>query len=162
MSYVEKNLMNGEAVVYSGKLNWTIFLQSAFWFVISVVAYIISYGKFDNNLAVVLVWVLPLMIAMLSGLLAFITYKTSEFAITNRRVIVKVGFIRTNSLEILLGKIESIQVNQSVLGRIFGFGSISVRGTGGTLDPFDRIDAPMVFRTKAQEQIALMQDSRSV
>jgi uncharacterized membrane protein YdbT with pleckstrin-like domain len=54
----------------------------------------------------------------------------------------------------LLNKVESIQVNQDILGRILGYGSITVSGTGGTKDPFHKIDAPLEFRKKVQEQIA--------
>jgi len=53
----------------------------------------------------------------------------------------------------LLNKVEGIQVNQGILGRILGFGSITVSGTGGTKDPFHKIDAPLEFRKKVQEQI---------
>jgi uncharacterized membrane protein YdbT with pleckstrin-like domain len=73
---------------------------------------------------------------------------------------VRVGFIHRNSLEVLLNKVEGIQVNQGILGRILGFGSITVSGTGGTKDPFHKIDAPLEFRKKAQEQIASVQDSK--
>ncbi len=73
---------------------------------------------------------------------------------------VKVGFIRRNSLEVLLNKVEGIQVNQSILGRIMGYGSIIISGTGGTQNPFHKITAPLDFRKKAQEQIALVQESK--
>ena len=62
------------------------------------------------------------------------------------------------SLEMLLNKIEGIQVNQSIFGRLLGFGSITVTGTGGTKDPFHNIAAPFEFRKKAQEQIASVQN----
>jgi uncharacterized membrane protein YdbT with pleckstrin-like domain len=104
--------------------------------------------------------ILMLLIALLIGLSAFLTYKTSEFAITNKRVVVKVGFIRTNSIEVLLNKVEGIQVNQDILGKILGFGSITVTGTGGTKDPFYKIDDPMEFRKRAQMQIDVVQDSK--
>jgi hypothetical protein len=61
---------------------------------------------------------------------------------------------------VLLNKVEGIQVNQSILGRILEFGSITISGTGGTKNPFHKIDAPLEFRKKAQEQIAVVQDSK--
>jgi len=76
---------------------------------------------------------------------------TSEFAITNKRIIIKVGLISRHTLEMNLSKIESVNVNQSILGRIFGFGTIIVVGTGGTKEPFARISNPMEFRRKFQE-----------
>ena len=68
---------------------------------------------------------------------------------------IKTGFIRRNSLETLLTKVEGIQVNQGMLGRILNYGTIIVKGTGGTSNPFHKIDAPLEFRKKVQEQIAL-------
>jgi uncharacterized membrane protein YdbT with pleckstrin-like domain len=70
---------------------------------------------------------------------------------------VKIGLFRRTSLEVLLNKIEGIQVNQSILGRLVGFGSITVTGTGGTKDPFHNIAGPFEFRKQAQEQIASVQ-----
>ncbi len=69
-------------------------------------------------------------------------------------MIAKVGFIRRNSLEVLLNKVEGIEVDQAILGRILGFGSITISGTGGTHEPFHHIDAPLEFRKQALEQIS--------
>lgn len=76
---------------------------------------------------------------------------TSEFAITNKRVIIKVGFISRRTLEINLQKIESISVDQTILGRILDYGNIVVIGTGGTKEPFSNIAAPMEFRKQYQQ-----------
>lgn len=151
MSYIEKNLMNGEIIVYRTKLHWVIFLWPVIWFVVGIIFLTIG----DNAILVV---VLSILIAILTGINAIINFTTSEFGITNKRVIVKVGFIRRNSIEILLNKVEGIQVNQGILGRILGFGSVIISGTGGTKDPFHKIKAPLEFRKKAQEQIATIQD----
>jgi uncharacterized membrane protein YdbT with pleckstrin-like domain len=75
-----------------------------------------------------------------------LTYTSSVFAITNKRVLIKVGFVRRRSLEILLSKVESIGVVQSIRGRIFNYGSITVVGTGGTGEPFAGIANPLEFR----------------
>lgn len=76
---------------------------------------------------------------------------TDEFAITNKRVIVKTGLIRRRTVELNLAKIESVNVNQSILGRILGFGSIQIVGTGGTRESFTNIRKPLTFRKKFQE-----------
>ena len=153
MSYIENNLMNGESVVYRTNLHWIVFLWPIIWFVVAI----IFFSGGDDAAAVGSLFIV---LAILTGIDSFINFKTSEFGITNKRVIVKVGFIRRNSIEVLLNKIEGIQVNQGILGRILGFGSIIVSGTGGTKDPFHKIDSPLEFRKKAQEQIALVQDSK--
>jgi len=77
---------------------------------------------------------------------------TSEFAITNKRVIMKVGLIRRKALEMNLSKIESVNVDQTIMGRILGYGAITIIGTGGTRESFHRISKPMEFRRVFQEQ----------
>ena len=77
---------------------------------------------------------------------------TSEFAITNKRVIMKVGLIRRKALEMNLSKIESVNVDQTILGRILGYGTITIIGTGGTRESFARISKPMEFRRVFQEK----------
>ncbi|MBC8230730.1 PH domain-containing protein [bacterium] len=81
----------------------------------------------------------------------FIAWFTSEFAITNKRVIIKVGLISRRTLEMNLAKIESVNVNQGVLGRILNYGSITVIGTGGTRERFSRISQPLEFRKAFQQ-----------
>jgi len=76
---------------------------------------------------------------------------TSEFAITNKRIIIKVGFISRRTLEMNLGKVESINVDQSILGRILGYGTINIIGTGGTKEPFADISDPLDFRKQYQQ-----------
>ena len=77
---------------------------------------------------------------------------TSEFAITKKRVIMKVGLIRRKALEMNLSKIESVNVDQTILGRILGYGTITIIGTGGTRESFARISKPMEFRRVFQEK----------
>lgn len=153
MSYIENNLMNGEDILYRGKLHWVVFLWSIIWIVVAIILF--SGGGDTATVGGIFI-----LIAIITGIASFINYKTSEFGISNKRVIVKVGFIRRNSVEVLLNKVEGIQVNQGILGRILGFGSITISGTGGTKDPFHKIAAPLEFRRRAQEQIATVQDSK--
>jgi uncharacterized membrane protein YdbT with pleckstrin-like domain len=84
----------------------------------------------------------------------FIRYATSEFAVTNKRVIVKIGLIYRQTLELVLTKVETIRVEQSIMGRIFDFGTIVVSGTGGTKEPFKDIASPLKFREQVQSQLA--------
>ena len=76
---------------------------------------------------------------------------TSEFVITNKRVIVKVGLIRRKSLEMNLQKIESVNVEQGIMARILGYGTVTIVGTGGTRESFTNIRRPLMFRRKFQE-----------
>lgn len=76
---------------------------------------------------------------------------TSEFAITNKRIIMKVGLISRNTLEMNREKVETVNVNQSVLGRMFNYGTIGIIGSGGTKEYFPRISNPLEFRKRFQE-----------
>ena len=80
---------------------------------------------------------------------------STELSVTNRRVMVKTGIVLRHTMEILLSKVESIEVDQTIMGRILGFGSIVVRGTGGTPEPIQLIDNPQEFRKQVQEQIGV-------
>jgi uncharacterized membrane protein YdbT with pleckstrin-like domain len=77
----------------------------------------------------------------------------TEAAVTNKRVVVKVGVAARRTIELLLSRVESIGVEESVTGRILGYGTVIVRGTGGTPESFDKIAHPLEFRTQVQQQI---------
>ena len=84
-------------------------------------------------------------------IIPLIDKKTSEFAITNKRVIIKVGLISRKTVELNLSKIESVNVDQSILGRLLGYGSIRIIGTGGTKEVFINLRKPLEFRKNFQE-----------
>jgi uncharacterized membrane protein YdbT with pleckstrin-like domain len=75
----------------------------------------------------------------------------SEFVITNRRIVIKTGFVARRTFEMNLSKIETVNVDQTVMGRILNFGSITIIGTGGTRETFHNIAKPMSFRKAFQE-----------
>lgn len=92
---------------------------------------------------------------------AYITHKTSEFAVTDRRVVIKVGWIQRRTLETMLNKVEGIGVDQSIMGRMLGYGTITVTGTGGTKEPFTNIANPLEFRRQVQAQVGMAGDVRA-
>jgi uncharacterized membrane protein YdbT with pleckstrin-like domain len=152
MSYIEDNLMVGENILYRARLHWVVFVWPVIWFIVAI-----AFFRRGSEAAAAAAGAVFMLIAIAKATSSFIVFSTSEFAVTNQRVIAKVGFIRRNSIEIFLGKIEAIQVNQDVLGRILGYGSITVSGTGGTRDPFYNISDPLELRRRIQEQIAIAQ-----
>ena len=154
MSYVEKHLMPGEQIEYRTNLHWLVFVVPILLLIAAI--WLFSLG---GNIAKILAYIL--MVGVLgTGLSAVIERRTSEFAVTNKRVLIKTGLIRRRSLETLLSKIESIEVAQSLLGRILGFGTIVISGTGGSKESFHKIADPMMFRRRVQEQIAAMEERR--
>ncbi len=87
----------------------------------------------------------------ISALAAAITYRTSELLITNRRVLIKVGLISRRTTEMFINKIESIAVDQGIFGRLCDFGTVTIRGTGGSSEPFAMIGHPLEFRNHVQQ-----------
>jgi Bacterial PH domain/GYF domain 2 len=81
---------------------------------------------------------------------ASVTVRTSELVITDRRVLIKVGFIQRHTFEMFISKIESVAVFQSMLGRVFDYGTVTIRGTGGSSESFTTIAAPLQFRDAIQ------------
>jgi uncharacterized membrane protein YdbT with pleckstrin-like domain len=80
--------------------------------------------------------------------------KATEMAVTSKRVIVKTGIAERRTVEILLSRIESVAVDEPALGRLLGYGTVIVRGTGGTPEMFEKIYHPLEFREQVQRQIA--------
>lgn len=97
---------------------------------------------------------IPLLVGI--GISIYIKIRTSEFIVTNKRVLMKIGVINTESVEIMLGKIETIQVEQSFVDKFVKRGTIIIRGTGGTTNQYHNIDNPLEFRAKVSEQIDAM------
>jgi membrane protein YdbS with pleckstrin-like domain len=151
MSYVDRSLVPGEEVVHYGTLHYSIFLPGAFLLLLGIAT--LSLGLVAD-IASVLFYLGCILICtgLLSLLGAFIRKVTTELAVTNQRVIIKAGVLRRRTIEMNLAKIENIQVDQSILGRLFGCGTITVVGTGGTREPFTHIDDPLGFRRAVQSQ----------
>lgn len=148
MGYIDTNLLDGEQIVYRTRLHWIIYKWTALWLLLGI--WIAAAKNGDGATGGFFIF-----IALILGALTYGDYKSSEFGITNKRVLIKIGLIRTTSLETLLVKVEGIQVDQGLIGRIFNYGTIIITGTGGTHSPFKRISAPMDFRKRVQEQISL-------
>jgi len=95
-----------------------------------------------------------LLVAAIFFGIGFVRRGATEMAVTNKRVIVKSGIVDRRTIELLLPRIESIAVEEPVLGRVLGYGTVIVRGTGGTPEVFPQIARPLEFREQVQRQIA--------
>ncbi len=158
-SYIDQSLLSGEQVVYRSHLHWIIFGPTLGWIIGMLFSLTIlpdtTFGKITmagNHPFYLIFAYIALLGATINGVIAYVIFRTSEYGITNKRVIVKVGFIQRRTLEILLPKIESIQVFQSVPGRFLNYGTIVIAGTGGSRDAFQNMPNPMTFHRIAQEQ----------
>jgi uncharacterized membrane protein YdbT with pleckstrin-like domain len=157
MGYVDEHLLPGEQVQYRAHIHKIVFIWPILLSVIVLLVSISLFGAAMPELGGLL-----LLLAAVPLVWAYIAFHSSEFAVTDRRVIIKVGWIRRRTLETMLGKVEGIGVDQTVLGRLLGFGTITVTGTGGTKEPFANIADPLEFRRQVQAQVAGVDDYRRV
>lgn len=143
MSYIDENLMAGERVVFRTRMHWIAFFSPVAMLGFGV--WIIGASAMIGSMAVLLGLVL--------GAAAAADYVSAEYGVTTRRVLIKTGILRRRSVETLLSKVETISVNQGLLGRVLGYGSIVVGGTGGSRETFARVVDPIGLRRHVQEQI---------
>jgi uncharacterized membrane protein YdbT with pleckstrin-like domain len=157
MSYLDDHLLDGEQIVYRARLHWIIFGTSILMAVLGILLAIILQTLQHDY------WYLGMAFAGIGLLLAIgpvIRYVSSEFAVTDKRVLAKHGFIERESIETLLSKIEAISVDQGIIGRVFDYGSITITGTGGTEESFPRISQPLEFRRQIQSQVVALDERR--
>lgn len=147
MSYLDKNLLAHETVLFRTRLHWKLFVAPVLFTVFVM-------GPFAVLLALrgAPLWSpLPVALGLVWLLAAYIRRQSSEFAVTNKRVVIKIGVFTTRSLELLPSKVEGVSVEQNLWGKLFGFGDIVVTGSGGTKEPFAGIQAPFEFRRAIQQ-----------
>lgn len=161
MSYVQQNLNPGESVLYTTHLHWIVLFRSIFVDAVfsvaglSLIAWAVA-GKHTERGEAQAAGIAGVTLLIFGGIIlaiAAVRRNATEMAVTNKRVIIKVGWLTKRTIELFLSKVESVEVQQSVAGRVFGFGSITVRGTGGTNEPFTHVANPLEFRRQVQHQI---------
>jgi uncharacterized membrane protein YdbT with pleckstrin-like domain len=161
LSYAEKHLIAGETVHYETRLHWIAMVGHA---LIAVVLgliggslLLIPWSSAKGEAApAALRWTGAAFV--LAGAIIFgaglLRRSATEMAVTNKRVIVKSGLANRRTIELLLPRIESIAVEEPAMGRLLGYGTVIVRGTGGTPEVFPQIARPLEFREQVQRQIA--------
>jgi len=148
MSYVAKILQPGETVLGTTRLHGFIYLPSIVALIVAVVFVIATYlVREDFRFLTVAGAGLTGAVAAYTALGEFIRRSTTELAVTDHRVIYKTGIFSRHTIEMNRSKIESVDVEQSIVGRLFGFGTIILRGTGGTFEPIANIADPLTFRS---------------
>ena len=149
MKYVEQVLQPGETVTYATSLHWLVYLRAIVLMTLAILSLIAAKAVVEPVGAVALNIIAALLgfLALVSGLDAVIRRSTTELAVTDRRVIYKTGIFQRHSMEMNRSKVETVGVDQSILGRILGYGTVVVRGTGGSFEPIRFIGDPLGFRS---------------
>jgi Bacterial PH domain len=155
MSYVEDHLLPGEELRHRAHLHKFIYVGPV---LLSLALLAGGIWALLNELT--LAGLLIVAVAAFPLAYAYVSYTSSEFAVTNKRLIIKVGWIQRRTLETMLSKVEAIGVDQTIFGRMLGFGTITVTGTGGTKEPFANIANPLDFRRQVQALVSAAEDNR--
>jgi uncharacterized membrane protein YdbT with pleckstrin-like domain len=145
MSYIREILRSDEKLLATGHIHWIIYWPAVALILMGVIALtVLGYSSIAGRIIFLLFALAAIYFAFKEWLRQWII----EIAVTDRRVIVKTGFIRRRTAEMNMDKVESVAVNQSVLGRLLDYGSVHVRGTGEGLGQLDHIKSPLMLRNK--------------
>lgn len=164
MRYVQNNLLTDEKIIYAVRPHWIIYSNGVGFLLFALLIYLYApvwfYRPVYETWTISEILVGGCIILGIYGIIkSIIFYLTSEYAITNRRVVIKIGWIQRRSLEIFLEKAEGVLVDQSIPGRILNYGSVNIIGTGGTDNRFPFIPSPLKFRKIVQEEIEKIEAS---
>lgn len=161
LSFVQRHLISGETVQYQTRLHWIVMvghLVVALLLDAAAIALLFFYSRVRNSPQAhgeILLWVAvgAFVISAIVFAIGAIRRNATEMALTNKRVIVKTGLATRRTLELVLARIESIVVEEPTLGRMLGFGTVIIRGTGGTPEIFEKINHPLEFREQVQSTL---------
>jgi uncharacterized membrane protein YdbT with pleckstrin-like domain len=149
-SYVDSNLLPSEVVTYRAHVSlWTLFplIVPGILTIFAAGALILVYSaSIRESTAELSILLIVMGVGFFFFLLAYINYTTTEFAVTDKRIIAKTGLVARNTVEMFLDKVESLNVDQSVTGRLLGYGSVGIRGTGVTEEVIRNISDPLMLR----------------
>jgi membrane protein YdbS with pleckstrin-like domain len=146
MSYIKSVLQSDEQIIVIGRLHWIVYYRAIWYLIVGVIFLLLEYKYWDEELVINLTAGVFAALTFVSAIHAWFTRWTTEIAVTDRRVIYKKGFIKRHTVETNMEKVAMVDVNQSVLGRLLNYGTITVQGTGSSFEPLRRIEAPIELR----------------
>jgi uncharacterized membrane protein YdbT with pleckstrin-like domain len=148
MAYAEKVLQPGESVAYRAQLHWIVYLSGLMPLALGLIWSIFSFVMYQSQLRsiMLLIALILVFVGIFQSLRAWLVVANTEIFVTSKRIIMKTGFIAISSLEMNIDKVESVLVNQGLLGRLMDFGTVTVRGVGSGLEPMANVAAPLELR----------------
>jgi uncharacterized membrane protein YdbT with pleckstrin-like domain len=163
LSFVERHLISGETLQYETRLHWIVMLGHivvALLLDLAAIALLVFYFRTRSNpnaYASILLWVAigAFVVSLIVFAIGAIRRSATEMALTNKRVIVKTGLATRRTIELMLPRIESIVIEEPTLGRLLGYGTVILHGTGGTPEVFEQIAHPLEFREQVQREVAV-------
>jgi uncharacterized membrane protein YdbT with pleckstrin-like domain len=146
MSYVREVLQPGEEIRFRTNVHWLVYLPAMVMFVLGIAFALWYTAAPSQHLTLLILSGLSAVPGFLLFIAAWLKRFGTEIAVTDRRVIYKTGLVQRDTTEINMAKIESVDVSQSILGRVFDFGTLTIRGTGETIEELRNIASPLQFR----------------
>lgn len=146
MTYYQKVLQAGEKVKYIGHLHWICYSYAIVFAIVSVCAIIFSLNPAHRVETPPILLAVPMFLACVTWFSAWFRRVTTEIVVTDQRIIHKTGWIARQTQEMNITKVETVDVNQGITGRILGYGAIGIRGIGGSWEPLRRIASPLALR----------------
>lgn len=155
MAYVEKILLPDERIIYAATLHWVIYLHGLL--ITASAGFVGHFSKiflsiaFGDQLAgqfakpVSAISMVVVLVGALLLLFAYLRQTSTEIVVTNKRLIAKYGIVSRATFEILVNRITGANFDQSVMGRMMGFGTVLVHGAGGEISPIDNVADPQLF-----------------
>jgi uncharacterized membrane protein YdbT with pleckstrin-like domain len=146
--YIDEILQPGEKVLYSTNAHWVFYLPAiALWLVAAILLVLSRLTTADGVILLCLAVAAVVAIAALYWTVkAWFHRLTTETDVTNRRVVHKTGFIKRRTFEMALDKVESVDVNQSIAGRVLNYGDVTIMGVGEGKETISTIAEPLAFR----------------
>jgi len=150
MRYVDQVLQSGEQIRYVTSVSRVGYLPGLFLWLIALILLIVFWPPSQDSSGFKLIAWIAFFAPFIVGAFMLIGQLwrrwTTEVAVTDRRIIYKTGFINRHTVEMHMDKVESVDVDQSILGRMLSYGDITIRGTGETMERLKNIDHPLDFR----------------
>ena len=153
MSYVQQVLQPGEQIRYQASIHWVTYLHGLLWLLAAAIVWIIIPIPWRGGFVAEAVAIVLVAGGLFFLARAWFNQWITEIAVTNRRVIYKRGFISRSTAEMQMDKIESVRVDQSILGRILNYGKVTILGTGTSAEALGQIDAPIAAPLELRNQI---------
>ena len=148
--YIDQILQPGERRLYSGRLHWIVYMPGFFLLFAALLFLILAANAGPSNSWSNMLWLAAAVLCAVGSAYylfwAWFERWTTEIEVTDRRIILKRGFIRRDTVEMHMDKVESVDVDQPILGRILNFGDVTIRGVGVGLEPLRRVAEPLELR----------------
>jgi uncharacterized membrane protein YdbT with pleckstrin-like domain len=147
--YIEEILQPGERLLYSTNAHWIFYLPAILGWIVVVILLVLSRATTTESITLLCLSAAAVMaiVAVFWTARAWFHRWTTETDVTNLRVVHKTGFIKRRTFEMSLDKVESVDVNQSILGRILSYGDVTILGVGEGKETISTIASPLAFRS---------------